>query len=75
MTVSVAGVSEPTGKLQVYNGTKLLTTVTLTASGSGHKTIKLPVLTVGKHKIKVKYAGSTTIAKSASAFVVLTVTK
>ncbi len=69
------GSPRPTGKLQVYSGTKLLTTVTLTASGTGHKTIRLPVLAVGKHKIKVKYAGSTTIAKSASAFVVLTVTK
>ena len=29
VTVTVAGVTKPTGKLQVFNGTKLLTTVTL----------------------------------------------
>lgn len=75
VVVAVPGVPKPTGTLKVFSGTTLLTTVSLRAKNAGHKAITLPLLPVGSHKIRVKYSGSSTIAKSKSSPVVLSVVK
>jgi large repetitive protein len=73
MTVSGPGISKPTGKLRVYDGTRLLGTVALKASNSGRRTWRLPLLAKGKHHIHAKYSGSTTVRASASTSVTLKV--
>jgi large repetitive protein len=75
VVVAVPGVPKPTGTLKVFSGTTLLTTVSLRVKNAGHKAITLPLLPVGSHKIRVKYSGSSTIAKSKSSPVVLSVVK
>ncbi len=74
ITVTVPGVSAPTGGLRVYDGTRLLSSPTLSASNSGHKTVTLRLLGKGKHHIHVTYRGNSTIRSSKSASVTLTVT-
>lgn len=57
----------PTGKLRVYDGSRRIVTKTLRASDRGRKSIRLPRLKKGKHRIKVVYSGNTYIgAKSSS---------
>ena len=73
VTVSVPGLSRPTGKLLVKQGTKTLKSVTLKVKNAGHKTIRLPRLGKGKHKLKVVYQGSSTVKKSTSHTVALKV--
>jgi hypothetical protein len=74
--VSVPNFSKPAGKLKVYDGKrKVLLTTTLKGRNNGSKTIRLPVLTRGTHKIKVVYLGSPTIKGSRTAAQALVVTK
>jgi hypothetical protein len=76
VSVSVAGsgVSRPTGTLTVKQGKKVLAKVKLKASSNGRKTISLPKLGKGKHKLKVVYSGSATVKGSTSKNVTLKVT-
>ncbi|MET0783463.1 MAG: ExeM/NucH family extracellular endonuclease [Leifsonia flava] len=61
-----------TGDVLVYDGKKLLTTITLTAGDKGKKTVTLPKLKAGLHVLKSVYAGSDTVKGSTSnAFPVL----
>jgi len=71
--VKVKGVSRPTGKVRVLDGTKRLKTVTLKKSHRGRLTITLPRLKSGKHKIKLQYLGSSQVAKRTSKAKTLTV--
>lgn len=67
ITVKAVGVPAgyaPTGKVTVYDGSKKLKTVTLTASSKGIVKVKLPKLKAKKHTIKVTYAGSADVAAS-----------
>ena len=76
VSVAVPNFFKPTGKLKVYDGkSKVLLTTTLTGKNNGLKTIRLPVLTRGTHKIKVVYLGAPTINGSKSAAQALVVTK
>jgi large repetitive protein len=61
VTVSVPNFLKPTGKLKVYDGKKVLLTTSLKGKNKGVKSIRLPVLKKGTHRIKVKYTGSSTI--------------
>ncbi len=54
----------PTGKVTVYDGSKKLKTLTLTASSKGKVTVKLPKLSVKTHTIKVSYAGDANLKAS-----------
>lgn len=56
----------PTGTLKVYDGSRRLTTVTLKASDRGRRTIRLPRLKKGSHRIKVVYGGNTYIGTTSS---------
>jgi len=56
-----------TGTVRVYDGSRLIKSVTLAASDGGRKTIKLPRLKRGRHSITVKYAGNTQLTASAAA--------
>ncbi len=73
MTVTVPGVSRPTGKLKVYDGSRLLGTVTLKASNYGKKSWRLPLLGKGKHHLHATYSGNSTIRSSKSSSATLTV--
>ncbi len=73
VTVKVAGIAGPTGKLRIYDGKKRLRTVTLKAKHRGRLTVTLPRLKAGKHRIKVVYAGSSQTTKKTSAKKTLTV--
>jgi hypothetical protein len=76
VTIAVPGVVGPTGKVVVYNGTKAIKTVTVTAARKGKVTIALPKFKkVGKAKIVAKYAGSSVVAPGNSPTVTLTVKK
>lgn len=54
----------PTGKATVYDGSKKLKTLTLTASSKGKVTVKLPKLSIKTHTIKVSYAGDANLKAS-----------
>lgn len=56
----------PTGEVAIYDGKKLLTTVTLDAKDKGKITVKLPKLKAGIHLLSAKYAGSDAVKASAS---------
>ncbi len=64
VTVVVTGEPLPTGKIVVKDGTKVVKTVTLSASREGVITIKIKKLKKGKHKLKASYAGTSTIVGS-----------
>jgi large repetitive protein len=64
-----------TGTLRVYDGSKLLKTMTLYASNGGRKTITLPLLKRGRHYIWVKYLGNTQLTSSYSSRLTLRVTR
>jgi len=72
VTVRATGVT-PTGRVAVYAGSKKLVTKSLTAAHKGKRTITLPRLTWGSHKIQVRYLGSSTVAKKNSSRVTLKV--
>jgi hypothetical protein len=76
ISVAVPNFFKPTGKLKVYDGKKrVLLTTSLTGKNNGLKSIKLPVLKKGKHKIKVVYLGASTINGSKTAPQALLVVK
>ena len=75
VTVKASGIAAPTGKVQVFDGKKRLKTVSLRSKDQGRLKVTLPRLKPGKHKIKVKYLGSSKIAKKNSKKVTLTVRK
>ncbi|GGO72771.1 Ig-like domain repeat protein [Nocardioides deserti] len=70
VTLRSAGVAR-TGQVRIYDGRRVLKTLSV----KGKKTVKLPKLGVGKHRIKVTYLGSRTTAPSTSKVVVLKVVK
>ena len=52
----------PTGEVQVFDGSKLVTTITLDANGRG--TVTLPALGRGLHVLKATYGGSAQLTSS-----------
>ncbi len=73
VTVSVAGLARPTGKVRIYDGKKKLRTITLSAKHRGTITVKLPRLKPGKHTIRATYSGSSQVKKATTPKKVLTV--
>lgn len=66
VTVTVNGLTGPTGTIRVYDGEKRLLTTSLYKSEGGKKTITLPRLKKGKHLIGFKFE-SPTIWKASAA--------
>ncbi|MDN4161438.1 Ig-like domain repeat protein [Nocardioides abyssi] len=66
---------KPAGKVTVLDRGKAIKNYTVRASDNGARTVNLPKLKPGKHKLRAVYAGSATTAGSRSAQVVLTVLK
>jgi large repetitive protein len=75
VVVTAQGVSSPTGKVTVLKGTRALATGTLTRAKLGRITVTLPRLSVGKHRLRVKYNGNQQLSSSKSAYRTLTVTR
>jgi len=75
VTVTATGFADPTGVITVKEGSRTLKKFTLKGSHHGVKTLKLPALAAGKHKLKAFYAGNAKITGSTSARVVLKVTR
>ena len=73
ITVAVPGVSGPTGKIKVKDGSKVVKTVSMAATKGGRMTIKIKGLKKGKHKLRAFYLGNpvTNASKSAKVKVVL----
>lgn len=67
--------AQPSGAVKVYDGSKLLKKYSIRSSDNGKRTVKLPKLKAGTHKIKAKYAGGTAFIGSTSKVVTLKVTK
>lgn len=65
-----AGASR-TGQVRIYDGQRVLKTLSV----AGQRTVKLPKLGVGKHRIRVSYVGSKTTAPSSSKVLTLNVVK
>lgn len=70
-TIKVTGTGVPagtnaTGTVTIFDGTKKIATVKLTAANKGTVKVKLPKLAVKNHTIKVNYAGDSKL-KSSSA--------
>ncbi|MCR6029842.1 hypothetical protein GGQ22_00105 [Nocardioides sp. zg-579] len=70
IALRAAGATQ-TGQVRIHAGGRLLRTISV----AGNRTVKLPRLGVGKHRIKVSYVGSRTTAPSTSTVLVLTVLK
>nr|WP_246416235.1 carboxypeptidase regulatory-like domain-containing protein [Nocardioides luti] len=66
VTVKATGVSGPTGKVSVYDGKKLVKTLTLAAGAKGVVKLTLKKLKKGTHKLSAKYLGSTIVLASVS---------
>jgi hypothetical protein len=71
-TVTATGLV-PTGTVQVFEGTTRRATGTLLAGNRGRITLTLPRLAPGRHRLVVRYLGSTGAAPSTSAAATLTV--
>jgi hypothetical protein len=75
LTVKVTATGTiPTGTIKVYDGSKLIKTVTLKSSAKGKLVVTLPALKVGKHKIHAGYGGSSLVAASSGSSITLTST-
>jgi hypothetical protein len=68
--VTVASTAGVSGKVRINVDGKAYRTATLT---DGKVTIKLPKMKVGKHKVRAKFVGSTTLERSRSGKVILEV--
>lgn len=67
VTVRVTGLAKPTGTVQVVRAGRVIKTVRLGSSSYGRATVALPRLKPGRHKLTVRYLGtSTVLAKSAT---------
>lgn len=75
VVVTVPGVTRPKGTLRVFDRAKRIKAVKLRPKMAGKRTIGLPRLAVGKHRITVRYSGTARIKPSRSSRVVLTVAR
>ncbi len=66
VTVVVPENPKPTGTIKLYDGSKVLKTLSLSASRGGVVTFTYKKLKKGKHKIKAVYSGSPTTTGSTS---------
>lgn len=68
VTVSTSATSKPTGTVSILEGKKTLAKGNLATKNKGVIKIKLPKLKKGKHTLKVKYAGTSTINTSTKTY-------
>ena len=68
----IPGVARPTGKVRLMTGTRVLRTVRLQAADNGRRTVKLPMLAKGTHRVRAVYQGSKSLKKSRSQVLRLT---
>jgi hypothetical protein len=74
ITLSGTG-AKPSGPVKVYDGARLLKSYSVRVSDNGSRTVKLPRLKSGVHKIKAVFGGSSAFTGSRSKVVKLTVKK
>lgn len=60
--------ASPTGQVRVYDGKKRILTTSLSSNGRGKKTVRLPKLKKGTHKIRIQYRGNGYIGSDYSAY-------
>jgi hypothetical protein len=75
ITITVAGLSTPTGVVQVLDSGKKIKQFTMAPVHKGKKTFKLRKLPKGKHKLKVIYLGNGQTFGSKSKRIILYVVK
>jgi hypothetical protein len=68
--VTLSAPTAPTGAVRVLEGRTRLAAGTLKASHGGKLSLRLPKLSKGKHRLTVKYAGSSTVDKATRTFTV-----
>lgn len=61
VTLTVAGLSKPTGSIVVKDGKATVATIKLKAKSKGKAVVKLTKLKPGKHKLTLAYAGSKSV--------------
>ncbi len=66
------GAAHPTGKVRLMKGKKALKTYKLKAADNGRRTVRLPKLGKGTHKIRAVYLGSSALKRSTSKVLRLT---
>lgn len=64
--VDVPGIAAPTGYISVYEGPRLVAQVRIWADDNGHRRVRLPVLSVGTHRLVVFYSNEVSVQTSAS---------
>lgn len=70
--VRASGVPGPTGTVKVYVDGHLKVSGSLSTSAKGQKTLTLPALRKGKHKVYVSYGGDSHVSSSRSSTATLT---
>jgi Big-like domain-containing protein len=60
------GAAHPAGKVRLMQGGKTLKTYKLLAADNGRRTVRLPQLAKGTHKIRAVYLGSSALKRSTS---------
>lgn len=73
VTLKVPGVAKPKGKLVIRDGKKRIATVKIKPKHGGKRTVRLPRLSPGKHRISVRYQGTKQIAAKTSKKITLRV--
>ncbi len=66
---------KPTGRITVFDGTRRVRSLTISASAGGVVTFTIPRQSVGRHRLTARYAGDARHAPSTSGQKVLTVTR
>lgn len=66
---------KPTGRITVFDGTRRVRSITISAAAGGVVTFTIPRQTVGRHRLTARYAGDARHAPSTSGQKVLTVTR
>lgn len=56
----------PTGEVKIYDGSKVIATVNLTAADNGRVTLQLPKFSRGVHLVSAKYLGNSQLNPSTS---------
>lgn len=74
ITIGGAGANSPTGKVAIYDGTRLIKTVALSPARRGAVTVPV-TLTAGKRSLKAVYSGDSNLNKSTSKGIKVTVAK
>ncbi|MFS3129696.1 Ig-like domain repeat protein [Nocardioides sp. Bht2] len=75
VSLRVTGLSRPTGTIQVLRSGRVIKTAKLASSSYGRATLTLPKLKPGRHKLTVRYLGSSTVSSAKTGTLILKVTR